>query len=180
MTFLVRLASRLALCAALFAATGSGLAQPVAPAGVDATLLGITEAELQSRISELQRARRPQPGPRGLRGAWVLPPVTASGLPFDTVFFVRNSRVVRIEQRAATGEQACRDPATFAQLATSLSAKYGNALLSSDPPERETTRQSAVWEGADFNVLLSLALAPGQCTLMLVYEERANRDPAEL
>jgi hypothetical protein len=65
-------------------------------------------------------------------------------------------------------------------LAASLSAKYGNALLSSDPPERETTRQSAVWEGADFNVLLSLALAPGQCTLMLVYEERANRDPAEL
>ena len=180
MTFPVRLASRLALSAALFAAAWPCHAQPGAAPGVDATLLGLTEAELQSRVSELQRARRPQPGPRGLRGAWVLPPLPVSGLPFDTVFFVRNNRVVRIEQRAATGEQACRDPASFAQMASTLSAKYGNPLRSSDPPERETTRQSAVWEGADFNVLLNLALAPGQCTLMLVFEERANRDPAEL
>lgn len=180
MRFLVRLASRLALGAALFAATGACHAQPGATTSVDATLLGLTEAELQSRIGDLQRARRPLQGPRGLRGQWVLPTLTVSGLPFDTVFFVRNGRVVRIEQRAATGDQACRDPASLAQMNAALSAKYGTALLSSDPPERETTRQSAVWEGADFNVLLSLALAPGQCSLMLVFEERANRDPAEL
>jgi hypothetical protein len=147
---------------------------------VDATLLGLSEAELQSRLSELQRARRALPGPRGLRGLWVLPTLPVSGMPFDTVFFLRNSRVVRIEQRAAISTPACRDPATFAALTGGLNSRYGAALLSSDPSDREATQQSAVWEGADFNVLLSLVLAPGPCSLMLVFEERAHRDPAEL
>ena len=180
MTSMLRLASRLALSAALLCAAWPSLAQPDAAAGVDATLLGLSEAELQARLSGLQRARRPLSGPRGLRGLWLLPTLPVSGLPFDTVFFVRNSREVRIEQRAASTGQVCRDPASFATLSAGLSQRYGTALLSSEPPDRETSRQSALWEGAGFNVLLNLSTAPGQCTLMLVFEERAERDPTEL
>ena len=146
----------------------------------DGSLLGRTESELQANFPDLQRLHKPLPGPRGLRGLWVLPTRPVAGLPLETTFYLKNGRVHRIEQRLTSTERQCSDPASFAVLVSAMESRYGPGLVSSDTAERETKRNAAVWAAGAFDVAAHFARSPGQCAITVVYHAHAEKDAAEL
>ena len=63
---------------------------------IDAGLLGMSEADLQAALPALQRVARPAPGPRGMRGQWMLPQSRDGVLAWETVFYLKDKRLQRI------------------------------------------------------------------------------------
>jgi hypothetical protein len=152
----------------------------VAQERVDASLLNLNEAELQTRLPELRRASRPVAGPRGLRGVWTLAGERLQGLPLETTLYVKARQVLRIEQRWASSRAQDCAPSWADALETELSARWGDGLTAIDKQNDANWQRNTVWTQGDNEARLLLAGNAGQCTAMLVYEPHITKDAAEL
>lgn len=167
---------RSALLTALLLVTLQSQAQPA----LDGRLLGITESELQATFDAVHRLRKPALGPHGLRGLWALPNTSVSGLPFETVFYLKDKRVARIEQHWTSTEPRCSHQTAFADLVSDMESKYGTGLAAGNTVADETMRRSAAWEAGEFDVRAYLSQAPEQCMIRVVYEAHVAKDASEL
>ncbi len=147
---------------------------------LDGHLLGLTEVELQASVATLQKVRKPSLGPRGLRGLWSLPNTQMAGLPLETIFFIADKKVQRIEQRASPSERECKTPSAIPAIFTALDSKYGASLSALDTDKNGPSRQSKVWEAGDFDVVGHFSQSPPQCTLLLIYKWHAEKDASTL
>lgn len=175
----MRLPSVLALCSLL-----PGLLLTALPAAastpLDGQLLDSSEAELQARFESLVRMKKPVPGPNGLRGAWALPDTHLSGWPFQTIFYVKNQRVSRIEQRWTSTPDRCSAASVFAAVVADIGAKHGSGLMAQDGGDSDGTRQSVVWQSEAFDTLAYKSQSATECSIMVIYKPHLIQDASEL
>ena len=135
---------------------------------------------MQARFESLVRMRKPVPGPNGLRGAWALPDIHLSGLPFQTIFYVKNQRVSRIEQRWTSTPDRCSDASVFAAVVADIDAKHGSGLLAQDDADGNVARQSVVWQSDAFDTLAYASQSATECSIMVIYKPHLIQDASEL
>lgn len=146
---------------------------------VDESALGLTEAALQVQFPGLRQLDKPISGPHGLRARWSLSPEPwADGL-FDSVFFVKDGRVTRIERRWRSLQAACRKQSPYPAIVEELTSRLGAELESSDSAADESHLASA-WNKPSFIVVSYFASSAGQCSIRVVYEARELKDASEL
>jgi len=155
----------------------AAFAQPPA----NESLLGLSESELQARLSDLRRASKPIAGPRGLRGLWSAVETTAQGLVLDTVVFLRAGNVQRIEQRWTSRTPAECQPTRLSALADPIAQRLGPAALESDDVMDASTQQhTTLWTLGEVEARLVLTRTGERCTALIVYAPRVTPDASEL
>jgi hypothetical protein len=179
---------RLLLCAAW-------LALPVQPASAQTlwgtATVGMTEAALQTAYPALKKVARPNLGPQGLRGLWMLPhdaAPTLSPLRFDTVFFFRNHLLLRVEQAwvapnmtsATPAAPNCRAQAGFENFVSLLRPQHGDPLMATDAAPPGSISQSATWVADGTDVVASVLASDTRCQLRVVYKPQITKDASEL
>ncbi len=164
---------RAALWTAALAVSGASMAQ--APVG--GHLLGLTDAELQTVLPEVQRLHKPVTGPRGLRGVWEIADTRLHGLPFTSTFYLRDKRVQRVEQLWNAHTTQCTAEPAFGAIAADLDAQYGAGMAAG---EEQDAQQSSVWLAGDFDVVAYFTRTPVACSIRLVYQWHQTRDASEL
>lgn len=147
---------------------------------IDGQLLGMQEAQLPQVLPGVQRLSRAVAGPRGLKGVWRAANTPLAGLPFDTTFFTKGRQVLRIEQQSTSTAPLCDAPSFYAPLLATMDAKYGQGLVSNDPPHNGMAHQSAVWVAGGFDVLVHLTHSLGHCAALVIYEPHLGKDASEL
>ena len=147
---------------------------------LDGDLLGLSEADLQARVTELHRVGKPLPGPHGSRGVWARAPTVMAGLTFETTFYLRDKRVARIEHLRISTSSDCSGETSFSSLLADLTSRYGAGLRSSDPAVNGLTQQSAIWVAGAFDLRVLQSQSPSQCAIRVVYEAHLEKDASEL
>lgn len=138
--------------------------------------LGLSERELQAALPDLQRLRRAQSGPRGLRAWWMRPGTPGDG--GDTFFFLREQTVVHIEQRWRSDAPRCPVSTGYQSLRERLSQRLGPPSASAG--DAGSDQASSAWAAGPYDVRLHLEQGGGRCQLLLVHELHAARDASEL
>jgi len=163
------------IAAPLQAATADTATWPSTPA---AQWLGLNEASLSTSVPEVQRLRRPQIGPHGLKAWWALPSVTLDQGRLDTLFFARNQAVVHIEERWRAEPVRCQAGSRYQALVARLNQRLGQTGVANG--DAQALQASTAWAAGAYDVRLYLNQMPGNCQLLLVHELHAERDPSEL
>jgi len=140
--------------------------------------LGLSEAELPSAVPDIQRLRRPQTGPRGLKAWWALPGINLNQGRLETLFFTRNQSVVHIEERWRADPDRCQAGTRYQSLAAQINQRLGRAGAANG--DAQAAQASTAWAAGAYDVRLYLNQMPGTCQLLLVHEVHADRDPSEL
>ena len=151
-------------------------AQPV----LDGHLLGQTEGELRDSVETLAKVHKPKLGPHGLRGLWSLPKSLISGLPFETVFFIAEKRVQRIEQRTSPSESECKNPNAINKIFSAMDARYGTGLSALDTGGNEVSVSIRVWEAGIFDAVSHFSQSPHQCALLIIYKWHEEKNASSL
>lgn len=155
--------------------TGASFARQM----VDESALGLTEAALLLQFPGLRQLDKPISGPHGLRARWSLSPEPwADGL-FDSLFFVKEGRVTRIERRWRSLQAACRKQSPYPTIVEELTARLGAELESSDS-DADESHQASAWNQPSFIVVSYFASSAGQCSIRVVYEARELKDASDL
>ena len=163
------------MAAPLHAATAEAASWPSTPA---AQWLGLNEATLPAAVPEVQRLRRPQIGPHGLKAWWALPSVALDQGRLDTLFFTRNQAVVHIEERWRAEPVRCQAGSRSQALVTRLNQRLGQTGVAN--VDAQAPQASTAWAAGAYDVRLYLNQMAGSCQLLLVHELHAERDPSEL
>ena len=143
-------------------------------------LLGLSETDLQARVSALHRNGKPLPGPHGSRGVWSRANTAIAGLTFETTFYLRDKRVARVEHlRISTGSD-CSGGTSFSTLVADTASRLGTGLPSSDPPLNGLTQQSVIWVAGAFDVRVLQSQSASQCAIRVVYEAHIEKDASAL
>lgn len=137
--------------------------------------LGMTAAELQSTLPELERVQRPQRLSGGLLGSWRGAPVPMAGLMFEPVFFFAEAQLRRVEYLASAQAVPDGGAGAFAELVQWGRGAFGNELASNDPGSAY-----AAWVSGDTDVYLQRVSDPRRASVRLVYKARQLRDGSEL
>lgn len=140
--------------------------------------LGLSETELPTAVPDIQRLRRPQTGPRGLKAWWALPGINLSQGRLETLFFTRNQSVVHIEERWRADPARCPAGNRYQTLAAQINQRLGRAGAANG--DAQAAQASTAWAAGTYDVRLYLNQMPGTCQLLLVHELHADRDPSEL
>ncbi|CAN5546119.1 hypothetical protein BH11PSE7_BH11PSE7_29770 [soil metagenome] len=142
---------------------------------------GMSEAELQAALPDVQPLRRAVAGPHGLRGLWSLPHTPVVGVPFDTTFYFRDKRLQQVEQLFVNTQPGCDARASYTALVNELSARYGKQLTANDSAAGSAGMNiSSSWVAGDTDVVASIAMSAARCSMRLIYRERAVKDADEL
>lgn len=168
----------LLLCAVstpLQAAKADEAAWPSSPI---AQWLGLSEAALPTAVPDIQRLRRPQTGPRGLKAWWALPTLALDRGQLDTLFFARKQSVVHIEERWRAEPAHCKAGNRYQTLVTQISQRLGQSGVANG--DAQTAQASTAWAAGPYDVRLYLNQMSGSCQLLLVHELHAERDATEL
>lgn len=163
------------IAAPLGAATADATSWPSTPA---AQWLGLNEAALPAAVPEVQRLRRPQIGPHGLKAWWALPTVALDQGRLDTLFFTRNQSVVHIEERWRAEPTRCQAGNRYQALVAHLNQRLGQTGVTNG--DALGPQASTAWAAGAYDVRLYMNQMPGSCQLLLVHEVHAERDPSEL
>ncbi len=170
----------------------------VADNAVDEKLLGLSEPALREQLPAVVKLDRPVFGPHRLRGSYALRNGLFFSQPFEAIFYFRDGRVSRIEQRQSNPPLHCA--AQYSDLNASLSARYGasadtdtdtdanananaNADGGADLAQRSlglATPQSNAWSMTGFNVLLHKIEDASRCELLVVFLPHSLIDASEL
>jgi len=164
-----------ALAAPLHAAPAETAAWPSTPA---AQWLGLSETTLTTAVPDIQRLRKPQAGPHGLRASWGLPSVALDQGRLETLFFTRNQAVVHIEERWRAEPARCQAGSRYQALVMRLNQRLGQTGVANG--DAQAPQASTAWAAGAYDVRLYLTQMPGNCQLLLVHELHAERDPSEL
>ncbi|WP_027475204.1 hypothetical protein [Curvibacter gracilis] len=164
-----------AIAAPLRAATADATFWPSTPA---AQWLGLNESTLPAAVPEIQRLRRPQIGPHGLKAWWALPGVPLDQGRLDTLFFTRNQAVVHIEERWRAEPTRCQAGSRYQALVARLNQRLGQTGVANG--DAQGPQASTAWAAGAYDVRLYLNQMAGNCQLLLVHEVHAERDPSEL
>lgn len=140
--------------------------------------LGLSEAALPAAVPDIQRLRRPQAGPRGLKAGWALPSVMLDQGRLETLFFARNQAVVHIEERWRAEPVRCQAGSRYQALVAQLNQRLGQTGVENG--DARAPQASTAWAAGGYDVRLYLNQLPGTCQLLLVHEVHADRDGAEL
>lgn len=139
--------------------------------------LGLSEATLPAAVPEVQRLRRPQIGPHGLKASWALPTQAVDEGQLETLFFARNQSVVHIEERWRADPARCQASKRYQVLVTRINQRLGPGVANGDA---QAAQASTAWAAGRYDVRLYLNQMPGNCQWLLVHEVHAERDPTEL
>lgn len=140
--------------------------------------LGLSEAALPSTVPDIQRLRRPQIGPRGLKAWWALPSQTLDQGQLDTLFFAHKQSVVHIEERWQAEPAHCQAGRRYQSLVARLNQRLGQTGVAYG--DAQAPQASTAWAAGAYDVRLYLNQTSGSCQLRLVHEVHAERDPSEL
>jgi hypothetical protein len=146
-------------------------AQSVARTAVLDQTLGMTLAELRETMPGLERLARPVVAPRGLRGQWRLAGTSLVGQPFDSVFYLRNQKVERIEQ-VRSAAVPCNEDSTFRNVVQSLGLGYGSVPNGMDA--------FGVTGDGLADVAAHLQTSAEACVVRVVYQPRVVKDASTL
>jgi hypothetical protein len=151
-------------------------AQPQHPD--QASLLGLTEPDLQVAVPGLQHLKKAVAGPRGLRGQWAVESSTRDA-KLNTTFYLRQQRVAYIEQRWTGTGTRCSAAEYFDTLASTLEARLGPGVFSATAGAAAGGRSGA-WAAGEFDVRIHLLQAADQCQVLMVHAVHEARDPSQL
>lgn len=144
------------------------------------SLLGMDESTLLSQVPEVKPVLKPLLGPRGERGRWQLSQTLLFGVPFDTIFYMKNGRVTRIEKLWSTTNATCAGGLFAEDMLGKLRAEYGEGLASNMPGRNESPPQSAVWAVDDAQLSMHTEVSLTKCSTRLVLQPRIVKDGSEL
>ncbi|RUP25253.1 MAG: hypothetical protein EKK45_20750 [Curvibacter sp.] len=140
--------------------------------------LGLDEAALPGVVPEVQRLRRPQSGPHGLKASWALPMVTLDQGQLQTLFFTRQRAVVHVQQQWRADPTRCQAGIRYQALVTRFNQQLGRIGVATG--DAQTQEASTAWAAGAYDVRLYMDQRPGNCRWLLVHELHAERDPSEL
>lgn len=152
--------------------------EPAWPATNADQWLGLDEAALPGLVPEVQRLRRPQSGPHGLKASWALPTVTLDQGQLQTLFFTRQRAVVHVQQQWRADATRCQAGIRYQALVTRLNQQLGRIGVATG--DAQTQEASTAWAAGAYDVRLYMDQRPGNCRWLLVHERHAERDPSEL
>lgn len=87
-------------------------------------LLGASEQKLVASVLDIQRAPKPELGPRNSRGKWVLSHATIESLPYTVTFFMKSGTVYRIEYLSKSSMALCRQRIPFQDAVNAMRLRY--------------------------------------------------------
>ena len=152
-----------------------------ADAAVDEKLLGLTEQSLREQLPEVVRLEKPVWGPHRVRGTYTLRNAVLNRQTFHAIFYFKDGRVDRIEQRQSNPVAQC--DVQYASLNASLGAIYGSERGSDERPEAVqgvAEQQSNAWSSNTFNVHLYKMQDENRCELMVVFMPHTEIDASTL
>lgn len=166
--------NRVVLCGFLVIQVSVAIAQT----GINESLLGSTEQQLQVRLPTLRKMAKPTKGAHGFRGLWSLSKSEIIGLNFETTFFFKNHILGRIEQRWASFNRRCATP--YEDLVSSLTLKYGPGMTTDGAISEQDRNQSSVWMPGAYQVSTYQIYYTGHCELLLTFDKHLEKDSTEL
>ncbi|MEY4267045.1 MAG: hypothetical protein RIS90_1580 [Pseudomonadota bacterium] len=143
-------------------------------------LLLATERELIGSIRTLEKVAKPVAGPRNTRGRWVQREVYLGPEAYDTIFYLRNGLVQRIELTSTAPDVRCRSRAPWAATVAVLGAWQGKDPVTGKLDTGSSVQQSSHWASDDLDVSVYLLLTAETCTTKVVFKKREAKDATVL
>lgn len=148
--------------------------------GVYGSLLLATERDLIDSIRTLEKVARPTVGPRNTRGRWVQREISLSTEVFDTIFYLKNGLVQRIEMTNTSSDAQCRSRTPWAATIAALEAWQGKDPISGQFDTVNSMHRSAHWAAGDLDVSAYLSITTDACSTKVALKKREAKDGAEL
>ncbi len=141
----------------------------------DEKLLGLTEQALKDALPSVVKLAKPIWGPHRERGAYVLKNSVFYDQNFDAIFYFKNGRTERIEQRQVASMSNC--DSRYASLNAKLDTVYGVPISESNYGD---IHQSTAWQTETFKVLFHKIQDESRCELLVAFMPLSPKDSSEL
>jgi hypothetical protein len=141
---------------------------------------GMTPGELKAAVPQVERSRRPDRLPNGLRGTWTLSETPLAGEKYETVFYFKDDRLQQVAQTHASTQQACDLRPAFEALLSRMRASYGLELAADDRQNSGFGTQTASWVANEVDIAATLSTLPNRCAIRVSYKPRLLKDASAL
>lgn len=144
------------------------------------SLLGLSEQYLVASIPELQRAQKPERGPRSSMGKWRLTDAYFAAQPYVATYFIRNRLVSRIEYLSLASKAQCMKRLPFDMAKAELRKEFGDSPVGGSFAENGRTTQTLTFSNNGIDASLHLSTSPDACSTRLIYRLAQVKDGSAL
>jgi hypothetical protein len=138
------------------------------------------ERALIGTFRQLERVAKPLIGPRNTRGRWIQRDVYLGHEAFDTVFYLTNGLVQRIELASTATDAHCRSRTPWSSAITSLEAWHGKDAVKGQFDTSDSVQKSVHWSAGDVDVSVYLSITKEVCSTKIAFKKREIKDASSL
>lgn len=170
---LVAIATLVASVSSFAQRCGSGCGNPEA-------LLGLSERTLIALYPDLRRNNPTVKGPGNMQGRWSLSDVPLGNQNFDSIIFIAEGRVARVEFISTATASECRNRSIFSNAKEQLVQRYGESQASATYEVSGRSVQTLSFADEATDATLNLTESPNTCETRVVFKPHLAKDASTL